>query len=295
VIVPVHGRAPYLEEALDGVFAQDAAIDEVVVVDDGSPEPLVLPPALSSRCRLVRREVRGGPGPARDDALALLATDLIACADADDVWRPGKLTAQLRALDRWPEAVVCFGTAEIVGADGRPTRERWRTLPAGLLEPGFLAPLLYEENPIPTSSVVARREAVVAAGGFTGPPLCEDWSLWLRLLELGAPFVCEPSAVIAYRRHPGGLTSDIASLAECSLALHDGHAGLVDDGVRRRTRAADLAALARGRARQGRWREAREALAESAELSPAPARDRALRGLLAVPGLRTALGRRGPY
>jgi hypothetical protein len=158
-----------------------------------------------------------------------------------------------------------------------------------------LGPVLYEHNPIPTSSVIARREAVVAAGGFTGPPLCEDWSLWLRLIERGGSFVCAPDAVISYRRHTGGLTADVTALAESSLLVHEAHGALVDKAVRQRVRAVDLAALARGFVRERRWHDAASALRDAAALGPVPVRDRLLWALIAVPGVRTALGRRAPY
>jgi glycosyltransferase involved in cell wall biosynthesis len=291
VIVPVYGRGEFLAEALEGVLSQEPRPEQVIVVDDASPVPVASHPG----CRVVRREKRGGPGAARDTALAQLSTELVACADADDVWRPGKLAAQLDALHRHPDAVLCFGSAVVAGPDGQPTGETWRTLPPGLLEPSFLGPLLYEHNPIPTSSVVARREAVVEAGGFSGPPLCEDWALWLRLLGRGGSFVFEPRAVVTYRRHPGGLTADVSALAESMLSVHATHEGLVDDVARRRVRAADLTALARGRVRERRYQDARAALAEAASLARPPARDRALRAALSVPGLRMALGRRSPY
>jgi glycosyltransferase involved in cell wall biosynthesis len=295
VIVPVYGPAPYLEEALAGVFGQSPAPEDVVVVDDGSPSAVRVPETFASRCRVLRRDRRGGPGPARDTALAAISADWIACADADDVWRPGKLAAQLRALERSGEALLCFGTAEIVGPDGRATGERWATLPAGVLEPGFLGPVLYESNPIPTSSVVVRRDAVVEAGGFTGPPLCEDWSLWLRLIERGASFVCAPDAVVSYRRHAGGMTADVAALAESSLLVHEAHAQLVGEEVRRRVRGADLVALARGFVRERRWGDAGTALREAAALTPLTVRERLLRAMVAAPGVRATLGRRAPY
>jgi glycosyltransferase involved in cell wall biosynthesis len=295
VIVPVYGRPRYLREALDAVLGQEPPPDEVIVVDDASPDPVVLDPAHASLCRLVRRERRGGPGAARDTALALLATDLVACADADDVWLAGKLAAQLDALDRHPEVVLCFGAAVIVGPDGEPTGERWERLPSGILDPDFLAPVLFEHNPIPTSSVVARRHALRAAGGFTGPPLGEDWALWLRLLTRGEPFLFEPRAVVHYRRHAEGATADIAVLAASSLFIHETHRRLVNEATRRRVRATDLTALARGRVRERRYAAARRALCQAAALSPPEPRERVLRAALAVPLLRVALGRRDPY
>jgi glycosyltransferase involved in cell wall biosynthesis len=295
VIMPVYGPARYLYEALEAVLTQEPAPDEVIVVDDGSPTPVVLGRAHAAACRLVRREHRGGPGAARDTALAQLETDLVACADADDVWLAGKLATQLGALVRHPDVGLCFGSAVIVGPEGAPTGERWETLPAGVLTPEYLAPLLFEHNPIPTSTVVARRDALCAAGGFSGPPLGEDWALWLRLLTRGECFLYEPGAAIRYRRHSDGATADIAALAESAFFIHEIHRGLVDKPARERVKAADLTALARGRVRQRRYAAARSALAQAAELVAPRPRERVLRAFLAVPLLRAGLGRRDPY
>lgn len=255
VIVPVHGFAPYLAEALDSVLGQEPAPEAVVVVDDGSFDPLALHPDHAPHCALVRREGRGGPAAARASGLARLPAgiSLVALCDADDAWLPGKLAAQLDALESEPEAVACFARARIVGPDGRPTGERWRELRGGLHAGPELAALLYEANPVPTSSVVMRRAALEAAGGFDSPvALAEDWDLWLRLAGAGGGFACVPRALVRYRRHPGGLTADVEALARCQLELHRAHGGLVDAALRERALAADEAALRRAaRPRRG--------------------------------------------
>lgn len=295
VVMPVRAPAPFLDEALEAVLAQRPAPEEVVVVDDASPEPVALDPDHAARCRLLRRERQGGAPGARDTGLAALDTALVALADADDVWRPGKLALQVQALEATPEAGLCFGRATVIDAEGRPTGERWQELPGGLLDARHLGPMLYVHNSIPASCVVLRRSELRAAGGFAGPPPSEDWDLWLRLVSRDVCFYCEPGAEIAYRRHPRQLTADIAALAEASMKVHAAHAGLVDQATRRRVHGADLVALARGRVRQRRYAEARAALTEAAGMAPLGSRERILRGLLAVPGLRAALGRRAPY
>lgn len=289
--MPVRAPAPYLVDALRSVLAQDA--DEVVVVDDAS-DPAVEAPGAN----VVRLEQRAGPAGARDAGLAALSSDLIALADADDEWLPGKLECQLAVLEAHPEASVCFGRAEIIGPSGIPTGEHWEELPEGVLHPADLRGVLFERNPIPAASVVIRRAALEEVGGFDSGralPAATDWDLWLRLVQAGHSFVCEPRARIRYRRHAGGVTGDVARLAEAGLAIHDAHAGLADADTRRRVRARDLTSLARGRVRQRRYREAREALREAARLEPPEGRERLLGWVLAVPGLRAGLGRRNPY
>ena len=296
VIVPVRAPARWLGEALGSVLAQDPAPERIVVVDHGSPEPLALSPEHSGACQLVRLDAGGGPAAARDAGLAGLDTDLVALLDADDAWEPGKLAAQLTALEVHRDAVLCFGRATVVDPDGVPTGEGWAEPPAGRLAASELVAELFAANPIPTSSVVVRAESVRAAGGFAAPTtVAEDWDLWLRLLARGGAFVCAPGARVRYRRHPDALTADVAGLARAGLALHERHAALVDPATRDRVRAADLRALARGLVREGRPAQARDALREAAGLAPASGRDRALAALLAVPGLRAAAGRRPPY
>jgi glycosyltransferase involved in cell wall biosynthesis len=246
VIVPVHGFAGYLAETLDCVLAQSPAPGAVVVVDDASPEPIVLHPDHASACALVRRSACGGPAAARATGLAALdaGVSMVALCDADDAWEAGKLAAQLEAFDRFPEAGACFGRAVVVGSDGRPTGESWTSLSAGLHAGPAWAARLYESNPLPTSSVVLRRAALEAAGGFeSAVRVAEDWDLWLRLAACGVGFVCAPEAVVRYRRHPGGLTADVAGLARCQLELHRAHGALVAPDVRARALAADAAAL----------------------------------------------------
>jgi glycosyltransferase involved in cell wall biosynthesis len=252
VIVPVRGFAPYLAETLDCVLGQDPAPGSVVVVDDASDEPLGLHPDHAGRCALVRRDVQGGPAAARASGLEALDRDveLVALCDADDAWAAGKLAAQLHALGRWPDAGLCFGRALVVGADGRATGERWQEFAAGLHAGAELQARLYAANPLPTSSVVLRRAALDAVGGFASRvPLAEDWDLWLRLAAAGFGFVCAPDAVVRYRRHPDGLTADVAALARCQLELHRAHAELVAPAVRDHALAADAAALRRAQRR----------------------------------------------
>jgi glycosyltransferase involved in cell wall biosynthesis len=246
VIVPVHGFAPYLAETLDCVLGQVPPPAAVVVVDDASDEPIALHPDHEPDCLLVRRSVCGGPAAARASGLAALeaSVSLVALCDSDDAWTAGKLAAQIAALEQFPDAGLCFGRALVVGADGRPTGERWNELSAGLHCGPALAARLYAANPLPTSSVVLRRAALEAVGGFESPVrLAEDWDLWLRLAAAGWGFVSEPRAVVRYRRHPGGLTADIAALARCQLELHRTHGALVSSDVRERALAADEAAL----------------------------------------------------
>jgi glycosyltransferase involved in cell wall biosynthesis len=238
VLIPIRGFPRYLTQTLDAVLAQEP--DEVVVIDDGSFEPI-----RSDRVLVVRRDTPGGPAAARATGLAALGdVDVLALCDADDAWEPGSLTTLVAALEAEPRATVAFGRALVVGADDRPTGESWREPAAGLHEPAAF----YAHNPIPTSCTALRRSAIEEAGGLAAPDLvAEDWDLWLRLR---GPLLCVPGARVRYRRNPDGLTADVERLARAQLALHERHALLVDEATARAARAADRRALTRARVRR---------------------------------------------
>ncbi|MGW2160593.1 glycosyltransferase family 2 protein [Nonomuraea sp. NPDC001699] len=98
VVIPTCGDRPaLLRGAVAGVLAQDyPGRLAVVVVADGAPgrrDPL---PALGVPV-LANSRTPGLPG-ARNTGIAALDTDLVAFCDDDDLWLPGKLAAQARAL-----------------------------------------------------------------------------------------------------------------------------------------------------------------------------------------------------
>jgi glycosyltransferase involved in cell wall biosynthesis len=297
VIVAAHGFSPFLGEALESVLGQEPAPAAVVLVDDGSFAPLEVPGGMAGALSLVRLAVRRGPAAARAAGQAALdpSVSLIAFCDADDAWEPGSLELRVAAMGA-SDAAVAFGRAHVVGPDGRATGERWSLPAAGVLRGAAWVRSLYAANPICLSSAIVRRGPLAAAGGLESPLWRgEDWDLWLRLAAAGERFVCVPGAVVRYRRHPGGLTADVAALARDRLELHRLHGALVDEATRAAALAADRAALADGLVRERRYGEARAALAEAGALRPWSPRERALAALLRVPGARRALGRRDPY
>lgn len=293
MVVPVHGPAPWLAEAVGSALAQRPAPQRVVVVDDGSAGPVAAPDG----CELVRRERRGGPAAARETGrTALRGCELVALLDADDAWEPGALSAHLAALERNPDAALSFGVPLIVDEDARPTRERWEMPAPGPQDPAGLARFLFRVNPIASSAVVLRARALDESGGFASEHQpAEDYDVWLRLLARRAIFVHEPGAVARVRRRRDSLSADVARLAEQKLLVQQRHRALVDAETFKAARAELLRARARGLVRRREYAAARGALKEAAALEPLSAGLRLAGALTRLPVLRGALGRRDPY
>src|SRR6266849_2125713 len=102
-IIPAYKAAKTIGRALESVFAQTRLPDEILVVDDGSPDDLAGAVAsYGSRIRLIRKP-NGGAASARNRGIDEAQGDLIAFLDADDTWESTKLERHLQVFQRHPE------------------------------------------------------------------------------------------------------------------------------------------------------------------------------------------------
>lgn len=112
IVIPVYQRQDLGVRALRSALAQEGPWIEIVVVDDCSPEPFVLPDDVASdqRVRLVRLESNRGAAGARNAGIAAARGSWIALLDSDDIWSAGKLARQ-----------CAFAARNEAGNGGRPT------------------------------------------------------------------------------------------------------------------------------------------------------------------------------
>ena len=106
-IVPSRGRPELLRRAVRSIVEQDydAPIECLVVYDgEEQPPPLDAPPGRS--IRVMRNARRAGAAGARNHGALVATGELLAFCDDDDEWLPQKLTRQVAALRRRPEAAV---------------------------------------------------------------------------------------------------------------------------------------------------------------------------------------------
>jgi glycosyltransferase involved in cell wall biosynthesis len=192
-------RPDYLRRAFrSAVDDQTVRPDQVIIVCDGpvraeiaqclddlraaSPVPVTFVPLPES----------SGLGPALDHGLAASWFDVVARMDADDVAMPHRFEVELPLIadaDIVGSGLLEFtsDTDDIVGQRVPPT------------EPGHISRYARMHDPFNHPTVVYRRRAVLAAGGYGDLPLMEDYALFARMLGNGvrAANVAEP--LVFYR------------------------------------------------------------------------------------------------
>jgi hypothetical protein len=129
--------------------------------------------------------------------------------DADDTSLPGRLKAQVAALEARPNLAALGGRAEI-HADGEPVGEgmlRYVDWVNGLgdVHQNVHRELLVE-SPLFHPAVCFRAAAVAAVGGYREGPFPEDYDLWLRLVSAGWTIDNLPQNIVRIRDRADRLT-----------------------------------------------------------------------------------------
>jgi glycosyltransferase involved in cell wall biosynthesis len=185
---------------------QTRSPDEILVVDDGSPDDLAAALApYGGLVTLVRKE-NGGAASARNLGIDRSRGDLIAFLDADDYWEPAKLERQLSVFRRHPE-VGLVASRFYVEQPGQPRYGPFpekaepfldRVLSCSGTRAFEVATLLW------TTVIVVRRGALGDHRFVSGLEPAEDRDLWVRIVAsnpvyidggLAATWVLEPGSL----------------------------------------------------------------------------------------------------
>jgi glycosyltransferase involved in cell wall biosynthesis len=184
VILPIHRWHARSEPSIRSVLEQHYPNFELILVVNGQDEALeseldrVL--TLDDRIRVLRTDSQG-IASALNTGIRYANHALIARMDDDDLSFPDRFMLQERYLGAHPGLAGCGGGATLVDSLGiikdvvlpptSPEQTRWRIL-------------LW--NPFVHGSMMLRKSAVLAAGGYDETLVrAQDYDLWIKLSEHG--------------------------------------------------------------------------------------------------------------
>ena len=196
-IVPCYREHAHdIEATVASCIGQSSPFARVVVVDDGSPQPVVLPPALSggqTPVSVLRFEQNRGISASRNQAIRQDDCPLVACVNCQVLLPPQWLSVLAEYLNQHPRVGIVY--AQTLSSRPRSLLARWRMK-------------FHEPKPISVSgpapfavghAVLFRREAFDAIGGYNESlkRIGEDGDLCRRMRDVGwdTHFVAGPQCV----------------------------------------------------------------------------------------------------
>ncbi len=196
VLVPAYNEEKVIANTIHSLLASEYANLEVLVVDDGSKDrTAAIVTALAAETPRVRlaQQANAGKAAAANHGLREAHGEIIVAVDADTIIPPGSIPKLVRHFYDPKITAVC-GNVEVGNIKGFLTtfqaieyvtsqnfdRRAFSALNCISVVPGALG--------------AWRREAVLAAGGYSPDTLTEDADLTLTILRRGGQVVYEPEA-----------------------------------------------------------------------------------------------------
>ncbi len=204
VVMSVHNGARYLSEALASIIGQSYSDFEFLVIDDGSTDATaqMLAAVNDPRVRVIRQQ-RAGLTSSLITGVALAQGEYVARQDADDLSRPQRLGRQVGFLDSHPDVAIVGSAVTAIDEAGRRLCDWSYPQDNGALR-AELGRLL---TPLPHSTFMFRRAAVLAVGGYRAIfRKAQDYDLLLRLAQ-GHRLACLPEKLCCLRLAAGSVTS----------------------------------------------------------------------------------------
>ncbi|MFG5863779.1 glycosyltransferase [Metapseudomonas sp. CR1201] len=200
VIISSYNHADYVEAAIESVLAQTYPNVELLVVDDGSRDDSV------ARIRKLQEKhgfdflAQANKGLSRtlNETIARAKGSLIAPFGSDDIMRPERLALQVARMQGRPEVGICAGNVETIDEAGR-VRPKQKLRPARRLD--FDDIFLDRKPGAPAPTMLFRREAIEAVGGYDPEIRLEDLLMKLKITRAGYVIDIMDEVLAQYRTH----------------------------------------------------------------------------------------------
>src|SRR5215510_12390860 len=199
VVIHCYNLGAYLDQAVQSVLDQSFQDFEIIIIDDGSTDPVTRHLFASYRRPKTRilRTLNQGLAKARNLGIEQARGCYISCLDADDLFEPDFLRRTVEILEVNPSFAFVSCWLKTFG----DLNFEWSST--------CEFPWLLVGNTVCTAALT-RRAALVEVGGFdAGMPLAgyEDWDLAISLVERGLHGTVIPEYLFRYRIRKGSMSS----------------------------------------------------------------------------------------
>lgn len=236
VVIPSYNRADLIGETLDSIAGQTQAVDEIIVVDDGSVDDTkgVIEKRNDARIRYHRIE-NSGVEVARSTGIGLASNEWIALIDSDDIWNADHIERLCKLSALYPDCDYLFSNFYEFGSSaknaekfGSLSPEWWPEFNEDISDKflcfrrNIFASIL-NQNPVFPSSSMFRKSLYDRVGGIDvrfSRTLAAD-AQFVRKCAVSGKFACDRHATTGIRKHETNFSGNSATTDLGRLKLLD--------------------------------------------------------------------------
>lgn len=218
VIIPCYRDASTLARAIDSVQAQTQNIDEIIVVNDCSPETESIETIIQTYPDIVyiKNSTNLGLAGSRNKGVEIAKSEVVTFLDADDELHPQKIELQSKVLQ-----TNCATTTSVcrVYVGGKSiTVPFYNEVPAYNVV-NDVGRMLFG-NHLTGASMMIHKETFIRIGGYDSKlRSCEDFDLWLRLLDSGVSIRKIRLPLYFYHFNANGLSQNYSNISFWELEV----------------------------------------------------------------------------
>lgn len=190
IIIPCYNQGKYLQEAVDSVLASTYENIEIIVINDGSYLDVEFLQSFCAQKTKIINQDNQGVIKARNKGITEAKGKYILPLDADDKIHPEYIEKAVKILDENDKAGIVYCDAEFFGTK----TGKWKIN-------NYKFPNILFKNMIFTSAMFRKSDWEKTGGYKLEMELgCEDWELWISLIEMGLKPYKIPEVLFYYRK-----------------------------------------------------------------------------------------------
>ena len=189
----------FLKESIESILKQTIFPSEFVIVIDG-PITEYLNSVItkyskkhSKVFKIIRLEKNVGLGKALKEGINHCSYEFIARMDADDYSFPDRIEKELKYLNENPQ-IDLIGTQAIEFINDINNPVQYNNFPTKHED---IVKYSHSRNPYSHPSVIFKKSKVLNAGSYQDAYLCEDYDLWIRMIQTGCKCANLPEYLFA--------------------------------------------------------------------------------------------------
>ncbi len=192
VIIPAYNAEHYLQDAIESVLAQTRAVEEILVIDDGSHDRTRDVAKSFHRNITYFFQDHQGPGAARNVGVQNAKGDFLTFLDADDIWVKDKCKKQFEIFSKVSNLDIVFGRIQQI----RQRKKNHRTMKLDQSVAGIIP-----------SAMMVKKKSFFRVGLFRAELRVSDFADWFIRSRDAGLWTLVPDHLVAFRRVHGENTS----------------------------------------------------------------------------------------